>query len=571
LRNRQITRLCCISLFAVFCVLAWPQASLPGASQAPAPAAAPKDPLGRTTPRSTVIGFLAAARKDDFEVASGYLNTPVKGKAAEELARKLSVVLDQRLPARLNELSEKPEGSLRDALHPERDLVGTILTSNGSVEIELERVDRGKNGPIWLFSRQTLESVPEIYDETDVVDIESVLPSFLVTRRIAGIPLFEWLVVFLGLPLIYFSTMLLNRVLGSLTGSVRRSLERKKDLPNPVILPPSVRLLFIALAIRWLMSKVHLSLLARQFWSSISVVIAVAAVVWILIYISGRVEDYAVRRLIRRRMAGASSVLRLARRVINALLVFAGVIAVLYNFGVNPTAALAGLGVGGIAVALAAQKTLENVIGGASLIFDQVIRVGDTLKVGEMTGTVDEIGLRSTRLRTNDRTLVSIPNGQVATMSLETLSARDKFWFHHLVGLRYETTMAQMRSVLDGIQKLLLDHSSAERDSVRVRFLAFGANSLDVEIFAYLYARDWNQFLEIQEGLLFSIMETIEQIKVQIALPSRTVYVASGSFGTVSGAGRLDDRLSDGEELSIEEAHSGSVAEKRKGVPKSPN
>jgi MscS family membrane protein len=490
------------------------------------------------------------ARKGNFEVATQYLNTPLKGKAAEELARKLSVVLDRRLPARLNELSDKPEGSQRDALHPDREVVGTVASDRGSVEIVLERVDKGKNGPIWLFSRQTLESIPELYDEIDVVDVDAVLPPFLVTQRIFGVPLFEWLVVLVGLPLVYFITVLLNRLLSLLTGGVRRNLTKKAELPNPEILPRPVRFLILAIGIRWLLSRVNLSLLARQFWNSMTLVIVVAAIVWILILISGRVEKAVSRHLVQRNMAGTSSVLRLLRRFANTLLVFGGIIAVLYIFGFNPTAAFAGLGVGGIAVALAAQKTLENVIGGASLIFDQAIRVGDTLKVGEFVGIVDEIGLRSTRLRTNDRTLVSLPNGQVATMSLETLSARDKFWFNHRIGLRYESTSAQMRSAIDGIRSLLLDHLSVERDSVRVRFLAFGPNSLDVELVAYLYARDWSHFLELQEGLLFSIMEILERARVQIAIPSRALYMASDSSQIEALAGRLDNQFSRSESVA---------------------
>ena len=563
MHERLIIRLCCILLLSVVCVSARPQVGLPGASPAPAPTTVAKDPLGRSTPRTAVIGFLGAARKGDYEVAAGYLNTQLKEKSAEDLAKKLSVVLDRRLPAKLNELSDKPEGSQRDPLHPDREVVGIVTSTNGDVEIVLERVDRGRIGPIWLFSRQTLESIPDIYDEVNVVDVDALLPAFLVKHRFAGIPLFEWIIVLVGLPLIYFLTVLLNRLLSPLIGRLSRRLTRRADLPNPEVLPNPVRLLFIALGIRWLMSKVQLSLLARQFWSSISIVMAVAAVVWILILVNERAERYAGRRLVRRNMAGASSVLRLARRILNFLLVFAGAIAVLYNFGVNPTAALAGLGVGGIAVALAAQKTLENVIGGASLIFDQVIRVGDVVKLGNVVGTVDEIGLRSTRLRTNDRTLVSIPNGQMATMSLETLSARDKFWFRHVIGLRYETKPAQVKSVLEGTQTLLQEHSSVERDSVRVRFLAFSSSSLDVELFAYLHARDWNHFLELQEGLLLSIMETLERAKVQIAFPSQTLYVASDVSHEIAVASRLKFGLpADGESRS-QDVQGESVGEKR--------
>ena len=227
--------------------------------------------------------------------------------------------------------------------------------------------------------------------------------------------------------------------------------------------------------------------------------------------------------------------LRLTRRVVDGLIIFAGVLVALYHFGVKPTAALAGLGVGGIAIALAAQKTLENVIGGVSLIFDRTVSVGDTLRVGTTLGTVDDIGLRSTRIRTLDRSMISVPNGQIANMTLENLSVRDKFWLHPILSLRYGTTSPQMDAVLDGIRSLLKESRHVEPDSVRVRFLRFGASSLDVEVFAYISARDWSHFLEIQEFLLLRIMKCTESAGVQIALPSQAIFVAAPSASTEAG------------------------------------
>jgi MscS family membrane protein len=532
----------------------WPQITVPGAAPVPSQPEAPKDSLGRTSPRGTVLGFLAATQKKEYDVAAEYLNTRLHGKAAADLARQLLVVLDRRLPARLNLLSDKPEGSLSDPLHPDRDLVGTVPSELGDIAIELERVDRGKNGPLWLFSSKTLDSIPEVYEEIYVPSVEVLLPDFLVSNRVAGIALFEWLVVFVGLPLFYLLTVLANRLLSPLMGQLLRRLTKKADRPNPTVLPAPARVLVIAVIIRWLLSRVGLSLLARQFWSSVALVLTVASVVWILILLNGRAEAYTDSRLRRRNLAGTASVLRLTRRVIDGLVVFVGVLAVLSYFGVNPTAALAGLGVGGIAVALAAQKTLENVIGGASLLFDRAVRVGDTLRVGDILGTVDEIGLRSTRIRTNDRTVVSVPNGQIASMSLETLSARDKFWFHPRIGLRYETTAAQIKAVITSIRTLLVEHASVERDSVRVRFLGFGASSLDVDVYAYVYAKDWSAFLEIQEGLLISIMEIVQQAGTQIALPSQTVYVTGPSVGEIAEVTRLAQTFSNDTKSQDQEA-----------------
>jgi len=523
-RQRAI---CVASLVLLFCGTVWPQAAIMGTTTpSPTQSLAPKDSLGRTTPRGTVLGFLAAAQKGEYDIATEYLNTHLRGKAATRLAQELSVVLDRRLPPRLNQLSDKPEGSQLDPLNSNRDLVGIITSSNGNVEIHLERVERGKAGWIWLFSSKTLESIPDLYEEIDVVPVDEVLPDFLVSTRVFGVPLFGLVALFVGLPLLYLVTLLLNRLLGTIVGRLRRRLSKRADLPNPDIVPGPIRLLLIALTIHWLVSKTGLSLLARQFWSSVALILAIAGVVWILILANSRAEEYVDRRLRRRNLVGVASVVRLTRRFIDLLFIFAAALLVLYFFGVNLTAALAGLGVGGIAVALAAQKTLENVIGGVSLIFDQVVRVGDTLKLGDTLGTVDEIGLRSTRIRTLDRTLVSVPNGQIATMSLEALSARDKFWFHPLIGLRYETTAAQIRSVVDNIRLLLAKHSSVEHASVRVRFMAFASSSLDVDVFAYFYARDWNHFMEIQEEVLLAIMEIIQRNGTQLALPSRAMYLA---------------------------------------------
>lgn len=517
-------------LVFVPCPPVWSQIKVPGPTSPPAqPADVPKDALGRTTPRGTVLGFMTSARKGDYELAARYLNLTMPGKDAAVLAEQLSVVLDRRLPARLLQLSDNPEGSLSDLLSPDRDLVGTITSANGDVNIFLERVNQGKSGPVWLFSSETLKSIPDLYEEVNVVPVSEVLPRFLVTNRIAGVPLFEWVSVFVGLPLLYLLAGLLNRILSILVGQLWRRLRKQADLPIPEILPVPARLLLIAVVIHLLLSEVGLSLLARLFWSGISTVIGATATLWILILLNGRAEKYARRYLQGRNLAGATSLLRLARRLVDVLLIFTGALGILYYFGVSPTAGLAGLGVGGIAVALAAQKTLENVIGGASMVFDQVVRAGDTLKVGDTVGTVDEVGLRSTRIRTLDRTVVSVPNGQIANMSLETLSVRDKFWFHPLINLRYETSVGQIQAVVNHVRTLLLEHGSVERSSVRVRFLGFGSSSLNVDVFAYVYARDWSHFLEIQEGLLFAVMEIVQQAGTQIALPSQILHFTDPS------------------------------------------
>jgi MscS family membrane protein len=526
---------CLLSLGFLVCFPAWAQLGAPASVPAAAQPEVPKDSLGRTTPRGTVFGFLIAARKGDDELAAQYLNTRLRGKAAAVLAHQLSTVLDRRLPPKLNELSDTPEGSLSNLLHPDRDLVGTINSDNGNVDIFLERVDRGKSGSLWLFSGETLQSIPDLYEENNIASLDSILPEFLVNTRFAGIPLFQWLAVFVGMPLFFLLMVLPNRLLSPLIGLLLRRLRGKPDLPNPEFLPKPVRLLLLALTIHWLLSRVAMPLLARQFWSTTTTILTIAGCVWLLILSNRWGEEYVNRRLQSRNIT-ATLMLRLIRRASDLLVIFAGVLVALHHFGVNLTAALAGLGVGGIALALAAQRTLENVIGGISLIFDQTVHVGNSIRVAATQGTVQDIGLRSTRIRTLDRTVVSVPNGQIANMTLENFSSRDKFWFHPILSLGYGTTSSQIQNVLDRIRSLLDQSRYVESDSVRVHFLCFGTSSLDVDIFAYILARDWNHFLELQEALLLRIMECIESVGVQIAFPSQAIFLAAASTSTEAGA-----------------------------------
>jgi MscS family membrane protein len=186
---------------------------------------------------------------------------------------------------------------------------------------------------------------------------------------------------------------------------------------------------------------------------------------------------------------------------------------------------IAGLGVGGLAIALAAQPTIENLIGGMNLFADKPVRVGDVCRYGDALGTVEAIGIRSTRLRGVDRTLTTIPNAVLAKMPIVNLTRRDRMLINAVIGLRYETSPEQLRDVLVRIRELLLDHPRVHSDPVRARFVGFGGSSLDVEVFAYVTTGDWGEFLGIREEILLRVMDIVEQAGTAIAFPSQTLYL----------------------------------------------
>jgi MscS family membrane protein len=237
-----------------------------------------------------------------------------------------------------------------------------------------------------------------------------------------------------------------------------------------------------------------------------------------------------VEKLLILRQPGVSSgkiaIARLLRKIIKVFVIITGAIFIFYVAGINLTAVATGLGIGGIAVAFAAQKTLENLFGGVMLIWDQPVRVGDFCRAGDYQGTVEDIGLRSTRLRTLSRTVVSIPNGQLATMSLENYNMRDKNLFRHNIQLRYETSSDQLQFLIAGIRRLLYEHPKVETSGARVRFTGFKNSGLELEIFAYILEAEHPVFLAIQEDLLLRFMNLVEQSGTSFSFPSQTTYIA---------------------------------------------
>jgi MscS family membrane protein len=213
------------------------------------------------------------------------------------------------------------------------------------------------------------------------------------------------------------------------------------------------------------------------------------------------------------------SVLPLARQVLKLSLFLVAVLFVLSVWGYNTSTILAGLGVGGLAVALAAQKTIENLFGGISVIGDRPVLVGDVCRFGDRTGTVMHIGLRSTRIRTPERTIISVPNGQFSSMAIENISGRDKIWFHPTLNLRRDTTSDQLRQVLSSFSEILASHPKVETGKIPVRFTGVGAYSLDVEVAAYATTSDNDEFLALQQELLLKMLGAVEQAGTALAVP----------------------------------------------------
>ncbi len=504
-------------------------AGLPASStQPPAPQPVPEDPLGRSTPYGTVTGFLSAAERGDFERASAYLDSKQSPQRKQELARQLKLVMDQGLRIDLDKVARTPEGSLEDKLQPFRESIGAARIGSDSLDILLVRVFQGKKPPIWLFSSVTLLSVPDFAQNLEAPWIEQYLPKWLIEKRLLGISLYRWISAPLSLLVGFALACILVWVLSLAFRRLLRRLTPGYGGAKVVSFVGPLRVLIFALLIQ-IVSSLAPTLVARQFWTKVVGVLTVVGVAWLSMRVLDAVAEVAMRRMRQTNAQAKIAVVHLFRGASKPLVMAVALLVILSLKGVNLTAVITGLGVGGIAIAFAAQKTIENLFGTVMLVSDQPIRIGDFFKFGDSTGTVEEIGLRSTRVRTVDRTIITVPNGQLASLSLENFAARDKFRFNHTIGLRYETTADQLRYVLAEIRRLLYEHPKVESQSARIRFIRLGGSSLDLEIFAYVLTSDYLVFLEIQEDLLLRIMDIIEASGTGVAVPSQITYVAKDS------------------------------------------
>lgn len=497
---------------------------------APGPGAPPETP-DRRTPRGAVAGFLEATGRHDYGRAAEYLDLSRIARASRAqvgptLARELRVVLDQTVPIDLDTLSDQPEGSPEEGSPADRALIGTVNAKSGRTALLLQRLPGPEDTRAWKVSGATVAQIPRLYREFGYGPLGDYLPPAFFEIRFLELALWQWLALVLAAAVAWavgsLGSVGVVRVVGPLARRAAPLLgERLVSVGGgPLRLALAVFLFFVASPF------LNLSISAQQFFREVEKALMIVVVAWIVLRMTDVLAEQATERLRGLGRPTAIAVVPLGRKAAKVVIVGLAVLAALQNIGVNVTGILAGLGIGGLAVALAAQKTVENLFGGVTLIVDQPVRVGDFCRFGDRLGTVEEIGLRSTRVRTLDRSVVSVPNGHFSSLELENFTLRDRIWLNTTLGLRYETTPDQLRHVLVEIRRMLYAHPRIDSEPARIRFTGFGAYSLDLEIFAYVRTPDYDEFLAVREDVYLRIMDIVAASGTGFAFPSQTTYFA---------------------------------------------
>ncbi len=537
---------------------------LPSSSTTASTSNSPTDPLGRNTPSGAILGFLQAAQSGNYSIAAQYFQmSPARRQSeGEQIASQLNAVLNSNAFSGRVGAFTQAEGTPQEGVPLGRQRLGTMSSGDVEADLDLVRVSDPSAGKIWLISSDTLTKVPELYDQVEARQVERKLPSVLVKHEVAGVPLWQWVAILIALPVAAGIGWLILVLLGipirwwaRRRGQVEIANWRSVSAPAWLLTGTLVHQMFV----RYL----GVALLPRHYYfqlTSIALIISVTWIVW-------RIARWSLRRVRNRALArghaGTGSLMLLGERIIKACIFGLGALAVLGNLGFNMSTALAGLGIGGIAIGFGAQQTIANLFGGVSVLGDEVFRVGDVCRFGDRTGVVEDIGLRSTRIRTEERTLLAIPNGTVATINLENLSRRDKILFKTTLGLRPESKPDHVRFVLAEIRRLLYSHPKVETKTVRVRLTDIAGASLNLEVLSYILTRDFNEFTAIREDLLLRIMDIIEDAGGSLALPSQTLYLsrdAGVEKDKAENAAKKIADLRDGKQLPFPDYHEEDIS-----------
>ncbi|MDN5801122.1 MAG: mechanosensitive ion channel family protein [Psychrobacter sp.] len=482
------------------------------------------DSFGRDTPRHTVQGFIGALGENDYLLASNYLNLS-KSDNPTTIVRQFKQALDAggRFQPDL-QINNTPEGNLTDQLPSNQENVGAINVGEKNVPLLLERVVSEQGEKYWQFSTDTLSSVPEVIEDYQPTLVSRYTIDSLEGKKLLGYELVD-LVAALAM---IISSFLLTYIMVWLSYHLLRiSYPRVRGVPlpfpNKVILPLSV--VIMALILSEVMVYAGVSVTLREPVNRFTEIASWVAITWLLLRIVDALFTRAVNLSYKKNHIERVSILGLLRKVVKALLLIFAVIVIFGNLGFDLTTGIAALGVGGLALALGAQKTIENLVGSVVVVVDSPVRIGDYCSFGTQAGTVIDIGIRSSRVRTLDRTVVTVPNSDFSSMQIENYTSRDMFHFLHNLYIKRNADIDVIFKMVKDLDKFLNDHELTNQEWNQANILELRQDCYIIQLRAYVNSFDVIEFYGKQDTLLVEILTLVKKYKVEHALPTQQLIV----------------------------------------------
>lgn len=485
----------------------------------------PEDALNRGTPRGSIVGFLEATSQFKFDLAAEFLdlrNLPSEISEIEghELARQLNHVLSRSVWLDDYSVSDSPDGARGDGQPEFRDVLVKIPTPDGEISLLMQKVPRGDGEMIWKVSNRSVAEIPELYDLYSYsAPVEKVRGWFPEDMSFLGLEAFKWFILLtvaaMCWPLFYLTGWLLSRIFSS---PKRASYPYvRKLLTGPLVL------IAILIVVQQVFKELGAGAYAQQFADANT--LSIIALVWAIIAIINLYKKSQQEKLIKQSRPGAAKLLQPMSALVKIVIVLFGLLFWLNNIGVNITTVLAGLGVGGLAVALALQKPIEDMMGALTIFSQATIKVGDLCRYGATIGVVEDIGLRTTRIRTLTNSVASIPNSKIAYLELENLTHRKKIRYWPTLRLRYDTDAKQLRRISERLKNALETHEDVYEEGVRVRFTDFDDDAILLKLHCFMKTRDFPESLEMREKLNYIVLDIVKEEGAAFALPGRSIYM----------------------------------------------
>jgi len=475
------------------------------------------------TPQQALVALYSAFRMGDPESAALYLDLRYVPESLEEvppvnIARGLLFIFSQQNVLDLTRISSEPEGSLEDGLPEDLEQFGTVSLSDEVIPVYLQRIEEADGTLVWRVSNATVVRTPDMWDELGYSDLNVWLSQVLPEFYVLGMGNFQVAILLATAIGGWFVTGWISWLIAGLGGRFsnpwQHALSRFLRVPLRLIL-------YVAL-IRIVIANLGLSVIAKAYLQSSPLEYLVAVI--LAFGLLNLYRDYKIRQL---ELQGDVEYVALIKPVVVIVRIIVATTAALMwadQAGFNVSTLIAGLGVGSLAVALAAQKTLENVIGAITLYTARPIRPGDWCRFGDIQGTVEEIGLRSVTLRTLNRTLVTVPNSMFSSADIENFSVRDRIRFFKLLELQMPTP-DQLRAILGEFRTLFASHPMVRQDTVSIRLADIEAATAVIRLDGGIMTRDYQEYLAVAEDLNLRIIEIVHQNGAIFSGPGQVLQI----------------------------------------------
>ena len=540
-------------LFLFILALAGPVHALPAAPDTEAPAAetAHPDPLRRETPRSMVSGLIEALAELDYDRAAQYFEMPAATSNRQRMnavsqARAFHALLDNGGSLKpFATLSNQASGRVDDDLPLDQENIGEVTVQDKKMPVLITRSEVDGQ-QVWRISSATLGQIAAATRRAPAGATGDTAPQD--EYLVAGAPVKDWGML-LGLGVMVFgglwmvSALVVAAMRRLVTDSAASGIYRFFE----AALPPASLLLAVAVFYNWA-ERLAVAIVARQTLLRYTGIVTVIALVWFGLRLVDAISELVIARMQRRQRRQIVSVVTLLRRTVKILLLVFSGIGILDTFGIDVTTGIAALGIGGIALALGAQKTVENLVGSVTVIADRPLQVGDFIKVGDVVGTVEDVGIRSTRIRTGERTVVTIPNGDLSARQIENFAPRDRFLFNPTIAIAPDTPSDKLREAIAVVQGVIAGEKNMAEGG-RARLGSINDRAFNIDVFSYIDVKEFDTQVIIRENLYLTIYERLEKAGVKLAFQTRTVLFSDQQLEVIGQRAGADASNEAGEEV----------------------